>query len=58
MGSLEKAIVSRAETDYDRLKPQEQEAVHLVQVRDARTDLRRRARLAELSEAGQAVARR
>ncbi len=63
MGGLEKAIVTRAETVYARLKPQEQEAVPgvfaaLVQVGEARTDLRRRARLAELSEAGQAVAHR
>jgi formylglycine-generating enzyme required for sulfatase activity len=63
MGGLEKAIISRAENVYTRLKPKEQEAVPgvfaaLVQVGEARTDLRRRARLAELSEAGQAVARR
>jgi energy-coupling factor transporter ATP-binding protein EcfA2 len=63
MGGLEKAIVSRAETVYDRLEPQEREAVPgvfaaLVQVGEARTDLRRRARIGELSEAGQAVARR
>jgi hypothetical protein len=63
MGGLEKAIVSRADTVYGYLRPQEREAVPgvfaaLVQVGEARTDLRRRAHLAELSEAGQAVARR
>jgi len=53
----------RTEAIYASLEPQEQEAVPgvfaaLVQVGEARTDLRRRARLAELGAAGQAVARR
>ena len=63
MGGLAKAIVSRADAVYDRLDPQERDAVPgvfaaLVQVGEERTDLRRRARLKELSEAGQAVAHR
>ncbi len=63
MGGLEKAIVSRADTVYDSLEPREREAVPgifsaLVHVGEARTDLRRRARLGELGEVGQAVARR
>ncbi|AGA91585.1 hypothetical protein Thimo_2887 [Thioflavicoccus mobilis 8321] len=61
MGGLEKAIVSRAETTLDRLAPAEREAVPglfaaLVQVGEARTDLRRRARLAELGEPARAAA--
>jgi energy-coupling factor transporter ATP-binding protein EcfA2 len=63
MGGLERVIVSRAEAVYAGLEPQEREAVPgvfaaLVQVGEARTDLRRRARLGELSEAGQTVVRR
>lgn len=63
MGGLEKAIVSRADKLFDRLDQKEQLAVPgvfaaLVQVGEVRSDLRRRARLAELSEEGQAVARR
>lgn len=63
MGRLAKAIVSHAEAAYRRLAQEERDAVPgvftaLVQVDDARADLRRRARLKELSEAGQAVARR
>jgi formylglycine-generating enzyme required for sulfatase activity len=63
MGGLEKAIVTRAERAYGELTPDEREAVPgvfaaLVQVGEGRTDLRRRARLAELGPAGQAVAHR
>jgi formylglycine-generating enzyme required for sulfatase activity/energy-coupling factor transporter ATP-binding protein EcfA2 len=63
MGRLAGAIVHHAEAAYQRLTPEERDAVPgvfaaLVQVGEARTDLRRRARLTELSEAGQAVARR
>ena len=63
MGGLAKAIVSRAKAVYDTLEPEEREAVPgvfaaLVQVGELRTDLRRRAHLKELSEAGQAVAHR
>lgn len=63
MGGLAKAIVTRAESVYASLGRQEQEAVPgvfaaLVQVGEARTDLRRRARLDELSAAGRAVVRR
>ena len=63
MGGLEKSIVTRAESVYASLEPAEREAVPgvfaaLVQVGEARTDLRRRARLGELGAAGQAVARR
>lgn len=63
MGGLEKAMVTRAETVYASLERQEQDAVPgvfaaLVHVGEARTDLRRRARLGELGEAGRAVARR
>jgi formylglycine-generating enzyme required for sulfatase activity len=63
MGRLAKAIVSRADAVYDTLEPQERDAVPgvfaaLVQVGEARSDLRRRARLKELSAAGQIVARR
>jgi formylglycine-generating enzyme required for sulfatase activity len=63
MGGLAKAIVSRAEAVYDTLEPKEREAIPgvfaaLVQVGELRADLRRRAHLKELSEAGQAVAHR
>jgi hypothetical protein len=63
MGGLEKAIVTRAERVYQGLDPAEREAVPgvfaaLVQVGEARTDLRRRARLVELGETGLAAARR
>ena len=63
MGGLGKAIISRAEDLYARLQLDEKEAMPgvfaaLVQVGESRTDLRRRAQLSELSEAGQAVARR
>lgn len=63
MGGLEKAIVTRAEGVHTDLTPEERDAVPgvfaaLVQVGDARTDLRRRACLRELGRAGQAVARR
>ncbi len=64
MGRLEKAIVTRADAAYKRLMTQEErDAVPgvftaLVHVGEARADLRRRARLKELSPAGQAVARR
>ena len=62
IGRLAKAIVKHAEDVYKRLTPEEQDAVPgvfaaLVQVGEERADLRRRARLSELSEAGQAVAR-
>jgi formylglycine-generating enzyme required for sulfatase activity/energy-coupling factor transporter ATP-binding protein EcfA2 len=63
IGGLESAIVNRADSLYAELDPDEREAVPgvfaaLVQVGEARTDLRRRARLGELSAAGQAVVRR
>jgi len=63
IGGLESAIVNRGESLYAALDAEEREAVPgvfaaLMQVGEARTDLRRRARLAELSAAGQAVARR
>ena len=63
MGGLEKAIVTRAEIVYASLERQEREAVPgvfaaLVQGGETRVDLRRRARLEELGEAGRAVARR
>lgn len=63
MGRLAESIVTHAEDAYQRLTPEERDAVPgvfaaLVQVSEARTDLRRRARLKELSEAGQAVAHR
>lgn len=63
MGGLAKAIVSRADAVYDKLEPQERDAVPgvfaaLVQVGELRTDLRRRARLKELSRTGQDVAHR
>ena len=63
MGGLERAIVNRAGTVYAALDRRERDAVPgvfaaLVQVGEARTDLRRRAHLSELSEAGQTVARR
>ena len=63
VGRLAKAIVTHAEFAYQRLTPEERDAVPgvfaaLVQVDEARTDLRRRARLKELSELGQAVAHR
>lgn len=63
MGGLEKAIVSRADEIYDRLNQSERDAIPgvfaaLVHVDEIRTDLRRRARLAELSKVGQDVARR
>ncbi len=63
MGRLAKSIISHAEAAYQRLTPEERDAAPgvftaLVQVGEARTDLRRRARLTELSEAGRAVARR
>ena len=63
LGGLEKAIVERAERVYASLDRAERDAVPgvfaaLVQVGDVRTDLRRRARLAELNAAGQSVARR
>lgn len=63
MGRLARSIVTHAEAAYARLTPEEQEAVPgvfaaLVHVEEARTDLRRRAYLRELSETGQAVARR
>lgn len=62
MDGLNKAIVTHAEAAYRRLTPEEREAVPgvfgaLVHVGEVRTDLRRRARLAELGEAGQSVAR-
>lgn len=63
MGRLAKSIVTHADAAYQRLTLEERDAVPgvfaaLVQVGEARTDLRRRARLKELSEVGQAVARR
>ncbi len=63
MGGLAKAIVSRADVVYETLEPQQRNAVPgvfaaLVQMGEGRADLRRRARLKELSEAGQAVAYR
>jgi formylglycine-generating enzyme required for sulfatase activity len=63
MGRLARSIVTHAEAAYARLTPEEQEAVPgvfaaLVHVEEARTDLRRRAYLRELSETGQGVARR
>jgi len=63
LGGLEKSIVNHADTVYRTLGPEEQGAVPgvfaaLVQVGEARADLRRRAPLAELSEAGRRVARR
>ena len=63
MGGLEHAIVERADRVYAGLDKRERDAVPgvftaLVQVGDIRTDLRRRARLAELSPSGQSVARR
>ncbi len=63
MGGLGQALVTRAEAVYSELDEEAQQAVPgvfaaLVQVEEGRTDLRRRARLAELSEAGQRVARK
>ena len=63
MGRLARSIVTHAEAAYARLTPEEREAVPgvfaaLVHVEEARTDLRRRAYLRELSDTGQAVARR
>ncbi len=63
MGSLMEAIVRLADRLLDRLDKREQEAVPglfaaLVQVGEQRSDLRRRPRLAELSQDAQAVARR
>jgi Novel STAND NTPase 1/TIR domain len=63
MGGLAEAIVNRADAVYNTLELRERDAVPgvfaaLVQVGEARTDLRRRARLKELSEVGQAVAHR
>ena len=63
VGRLAKAIVTHAEAAYRRLTQEERDAVPgvftaLVHVGEARADLRRRARLRELSETGQAVARR
>jgi formylglycine-generating enzyme required for sulfatase activity/energy-coupling factor transporter ATP-binding protein EcfA2 len=63
MGRLGKAIVTHADAVYRKLGAAERAAVPgvfaaLVQVDEARTDLRRRARLAELSGAGQTLARR
>jgi formylglycine-generating enzyme required for sulfatase activity len=60
---LESAIVNRADSLYAELGPDERESVPgvfaaLVQVGEARTDLRRRARFGELSAAGRAVTRR
>ena len=60
MGRLAKSIVNRAEAVYRALDTAERNAVPgvfaaLVQVGEARTDLRRRARLAELGEAGRRV---
>ena len=56
MGGLERAIVAQAEDVYANLEPAEKDAVPglfaaLVRVGESRTDLRRRARLAELSAA-------
>jgi formylglycine-generating enzyme required for sulfatase activity/energy-coupling factor transporter ATP-binding protein EcfA2 len=63
MGSLAEAIVKQADKLFDHLDENEREAVPglftaLVQVGEQRSDLRRRARLGELSQAAQAVARR
>ncbi|MCM8664678.1 SUMF1/EgtB/PvdO family nonheme iron enzyme [Accumulibacter sp.] len=60
MGRLPKAIVSRAEAVYRALDKDERDAVPgvfaaLVQVGEARSDLRRRARLAELGDAARRV---
>jgi Uncharacterized conserved protein len=62
-GRLAQAIVTHAEAAYRRLTQEERDAVPgvftaLVHVGEARADLRRRARLQELTPAGQAVARR
>jgi len=63
MGGLENAIVSHAERVYSELDPHERDAIPgvfaaLVHVGEARSDVRRRARLSELSPAGKNVARR
>jgi hypothetical protein len=63
VGGLDHAIVERADRVYAALDKHQRDAVPgvfatLVQVGDVRTDLRRRARLAELNPAGQSVARR
>lgn len=63
MGGLAKAIVNHAEQIYARLTPEERNAVPgvfaaLIQVGEQSADLRRRARLSELNEVGQAVARK
>ena len=63
MGRLAQAIVKHANEVCARLTPEERDAVPgvfaaLIQVGEERTDLRRRARLSELSEIGQAVAHR
>ncbi len=63
VGRLARSIVTHAEGVYARLTPEEQEAVPgvftaLVHVEEARTDLRRRAPLKELSAIGQTVAHR
>lgn len=63
MGRLARSIVTHAEAVFARLTPEEQEAgpgvfAALVHVEEARTDLRRRADIKELSEIGQTVARR
>jgi formylglycine-generating enzyme required for sulfatase activity len=63
IGRLAQAIVKHANEVCARLSAEERDAVPgvfaaLVQVREERADLRRRARLSELSEAGQAVAHR
>ena len=63
MGRLAQSIVTHAEAAYRRLTQEERDAVPgvftaLVQVGEARADLRRRARLKELTPSGQAVARR
>src|SRR5262249_20930591 len=59
-GGLQNAIVKRADSVYAALSKSEQEAVPgvfaaLIQVGEQRVDLRRRARLAELSDIGQKV---
>ncbi len=63
IGGISNAIVRRAEAVYANLCRAQRNAVPgvfaaLVQVGQQRADLRRRARLGELSAAGQAVARR
>ena len=63
MGGLADAIVTEADKLYHRLEQSEREAVPglfaaLVQVEEQRNDLRRRAPIAQLNSAAQAVARR